>query len=109
MTNKEKAKQFLQLASAGKVDEAYAQFIAEDFIHHNQYFKGDRKSLMQGMKDAPANKTIDIKMILEDGDKVTTLSHVKMASGTSVAVVHIFRFKNDKVAELWDLGQIIAA
>ena len=31
------------------------------------------------------------------------------AKAPKIAVVHIFRFEQDRVAELWDLGQPIAA
>lgn len=110
MNRKDSASTFLTLASAGKVDEAYARFIAPEFIHHNQYFKGDRESLRTAMAEAHAtspNKLIDVKRVFEDGDFVITLSLVVRGnpSDPDVAVVHVFRFKGDKVIELWDLGQ----
>lgn len=113
MTKKELAKSFLQMAGTGDVDAAYAKFIAPEFIHHNQYFKGDRQSLLSAMKQAHAaspNKSIETKMALEDGDKVMTLSRVvRSAPGAEdIAVVHIFRFERDRVVELWDLGQMVA-
>ena len=45
-SNKEFATGFLKLAAAGKVDEAYQKYVADDFKHHNQFFKGDRLSLL---------------------------------------------------------------
>ncbi len=66
MSRKDSAAMFLKLAGTGKTEDAYARFIAPDFIHHNQYFRGDRTS--------PS---------------------------------FIFRFKGDKVVELWDLGQLL--
>lgn len=113
MSRKESAAAFLRLASSGKVEEAYAKFIAPEFIHHNQYFKGDRESLKAAMAEAHAkspNKLIDIKRVLEDGDFVVTHSLVVRGNPAEpdIAVAHIFRFEGDKVVELWDLGQLLS-
>ena len=113
MSRKESAAAFLKMAGTGKVEDAYARFIAPDFIHHNPYFKGDRASLKLAMAEAHAkspNKLIDVKRIFEDGDFVITHSLVVRGnpSDPDVAVVHIFRFDGDKVAELWDLGQLLS-
>lgn len=54
MQNKETA--------GGDVRAAYDKFIAPNFIHRNQYFKGDRKSLLEAMEHAHTaspNKSID--------------------------------------------------
>lgn len=112
MTKKDAAQNFLKLIVENKVDEAYEQFIALDFIHHNQYFKGDRATLMQAMKDANQinpTKQITTKFALEEGNHVTTISHVRQNSqDPGVIVAHIFRFEGEKVVELWDFGQAIA-
>jgi predicted SnoaL-like aldol condensation-catalyzing enzyme len=110
VTNKEIATSFLQMASSGNVRPAYEKYVASNFIHHNQYFKGDRRSLMEAMESASKshpNKSFETKFIYEDGNKVITHSLVKraVADQPDVAVVHIFRFEGDKIAELWDLGQ----
>lgn len=112
MTRKEIAQSFLRMAASGKVKEAYDQFISPHFIHHNQYFKGDRQSLLIAMEEAhqsSPNKSIEIKKTYEDGNTVITHSLVtrKDSSQMAIAVVHIFRFENDQVIELWDLGQEI--
>jgi predicted SnoaL-like aldol condensation-catalyzing enzyme len=110
MSTKENAVSFLKLAASGNVQEAYARFVASNFIHHNQYFKGDRESLMRAMEEArkaSPNKSIEVKQVFEDGNYVITHSLVTRANSEdmTIAVVHIFRFENDKVVELWDLGQ----
>lgn len=105
------ATSFLKLVAERKVQEAYDKFISPEFIHHNQYFKGDRQSLMTGMEEAGRtnpNKQLEIRKVFEDGDTVITLSHVKQKPDeVGGAVVHIFRFDNHRVVELWDLGQPI--
>lgn len=110
VSNKETAKLFLQAAASGRVNEAYAQFVAPDFIHHNQYFKGDRQSLMEAMTEAhkgSPNKNFEIRQIFEEGNTVITHSLVtrQKPQEMNIAVVHILRFENGKITELWDLGQ----
>jgi predicted SnoaL-like aldol condensation-catalyzing enzyme len=112
MSKKESAISFLKMAAFGNVREAYDKFISPDFIHHNQYFKGDRQSLMIAMEEAHQvrpNKSIEVKQVFEDGDTVITHSLVvrSLPGQQPVAVVHIFRFENNRVVELWDLGQEI--
>lgn len=109
MTHKKIAILFLELAGFGRVDEAFDKFTTVDFIHHNQYFKGDRLSLKQAMAQAhlsSPNKKVDVRHVYLDGDTVITHSHV-VKDNMEIAVVHIFRFQGGKIAELWDLGQVI--
>ena len=107
------ATSFLRMAGTGRVQEAYAQYVAPTFVHHNQYFKGDRQSLLTAMEKASKthpNRSIDIEHVYEDGDTVITHSLVTRQDpqAAKIAVVHIFRFEADRVAELWDVGQEIS-
>ena len=110
---KAKAISFLKIAGSGEVRAAYDKFIAPNFIHHNQYFEGARQSLLVAMEEAHQanpNKLIEVKHTYEEGNTVITYSLVvrKDSQLPDAAVVHIFRFENDKVAEFWDLGQAIS-
>jgi predicted SnoaL-like aldol condensation-catalyzing enzyme len=112
MSQKEIAISFLKLAASGEVKPAYEKYISPNFIHHNQYFKGDRESLLMAMNEAhkmSPNKSIDVKHAYETGDRVITHSLVTRENPTlsPIVVVHIFRFENEQVVELWDLGQEI--
>lgn len=106
---KQMARDFLILASKGKAREAFSKYVDKNFKHHNIYFKGDGESLMIAMEDNAMknpNKILEIKRALQDGDLVALHSHVRQNPGApGGAVVHIFRFENDKIAEFWDLGQ----
>ncbi len=106
------ALEFLRLAASGQVEEAFERFVGESFVHHNQYFKGDRASLLSAMKESSVtmpNKKFETKLVLEDGDKVMVYSFVQVFSADiQIAVVHIMRFKNNQIAELWDIGQQIS-
>ena len=99
---------FLNLVVSGKIDEGYDLYVAEEFRHHNPYFKGDRQSLLNAMKEnaiANPDKIFEIKRALQDGNLVAVHSHVRQNPGDpGAAVVHIFRFFEDRIVELWDVG-----
>ena len=103
MTKKEIAISFLKLAGFGEVQEAFQKFVSDNFIHHNQYFKGDRESLLIALEDAHKTEPstfLDIKHCYEDGETVITHTLVGKKD-MNIAVVHIFRFENDR---LWNFG-----
>ena len=108
---KEKAVSFLQLVASGKVREAYLSHIGPGFCHHNPFFRGDAESLMLAMEENAAknpHKIFEVKRALEEKDIVAVHSHVKQnQDDIGGAVVHIFRFQDDRIVELWDLGQSI--
>ncbi|WP_430787338.1 nuclear transport factor 2 family protein [Virgibacillus flavescens] len=110
-SNKENALSFLQLVTNGNVREAYLSHVASDFCHHNPNFPGDAKSLMLAMEeDAAGNpdKIIGIIRAIEEGDSVVVHSHVKQnTEDLGWAIVHIFRFQEDRIVELWDLVQAV--
>ena len=113
MSHKEIATEFLKLAAAGRAAEAFPRFAAPTFRHHNGYFPGDATSVMRAMyenaKQFP-DKTLEVLIGVEEGDKVATFSKVVHSPNEKgAAVVHIFRFEGDKVAELWDVGQAVPA
>jgi predicted SnoaL-like aldol condensation-catalyzing enzyme len=108
---KEKAVSFLQLVASGDVREAYQRYIGPDFRHHNPFFRGDADSLMLAMEENAAmnpHKTLEVKHVIEEGEIVAVHSHIKQKQDDlGGAVVHLFRFHNGFIAELWDVGQPI--
>jgi predicted SnoaL-like aldol condensation-catalyzing enzyme len=107
MEHKDIAISFLQNAATGKLNEAYV-LVSPGFRHHNAYFPGDTESLKAGMADAHKqfpNTKIEVQRAIADGDLVAVHSRVQHAPERApIAVVHIFRFEGDKIAELWDVG-----
>lgn len=108
-TKKEKAIEFLSLAATGEAEEAFEMYVHDDFKHHNVWYKGDAQSLMEAMDEnaeAFPSKVFEIQRVLEDGELVAVHSRVRQHPGErGAAVVHIFRFQEEKIVELWDLGQ----
>lgn len=55
------------------------------------------------------NKVLEVQHVIEDGTLVAVHSKLEMQMNdklTILAVVHICRFENGKIAEFWDIGQI---
>jgi predicted SnoaL-like aldol condensation-catalyzing enzyme len=112
MTNKESAVTFLQMAARGEIVPAYERFVAANFKHHNQYFAGDRQSLLTAMQEAAVRmpeKTFDIQHVYEAGETLITHALLKpQPEHPGIAVVHILRFEAGKIAEMWDVGQALS-
>ena len=107
------ARDFLELAASGKAREAFERHVTPGFRHHNAWFPGDGPSLMKAMDENAAqnpDKELKVHRVIEDGDQVATFSEVHHKTGDpGAAVVHIFRFEGDRIAELWDVGQEVPA
>ena len=108
-SHKDVAVEFLGMVATGQVREAYDRHVAPGFRHHNPWFRGDARSLMEGMaENAEKNpgKQLQVKMALQEGERVAILSHVRHdPDERGFALVHIFRFEGERIAELWDLAQ----
>lgn len=108
---KQSAQNFLQLVASGKVNEAYDKFIDKNFKHHNAWYKGDADSLKKGMEENAiknSGKILEIKRVVQEGDVVVVHSFIRQnPNDKGAVVVHIFRFDNEKIVELWDMGMAI--
>lgn len=101
---------FLQKVAFGHIDAAFNTYVSKDFIHHNQYFEGSRDALIQAMKEdhqSNPNTDFEVKYCYQDGDTVIAHSLVTKER-MQIAVIHIAKFDQDKIVELWDLGQVIS-
>lgn len=111
---KERAVHFLQLVTAGKIDEAYQKYVNMDGKHHNLFTPAGLPALRQGMKDNEAqfpHKQFSVKQVIGDGDRVAVYSHLKFRpEDPGMVVIHWFRFdEGGKIVEFWDCGQAIPA
>jgi len=103
------AMKFLELTAIGKVSEAFDFYIGPGFRHHNINFKGDADSLKAAMKESAAylpEKKLEIQFAIQEANRVAVYSKVTISPGEpGIALMHFFRFKEDKIVELWDLVQ----
>jgi predicted SnoaL-like aldol condensation-catalyzing enzyme len=107
--NTDAAVAFLQMAAGGKVRQAYSKYVADGFIHHNPYFEGSAAALMAGMEEnfrQFPQKSLEVKRTISEADLVAVYTHIRQFPGDlGHAVVHIFRFENGLIVEMWDVGQ----
>ena len=86
----------------------YDLYTLPNFKHHNGFYNGDRESLLEGMLHSNTvfpNKKLTIKLAVAEPPYVTLFSHVQITEDKEVAVVHIYRFEGEKIAEMWDISQ----
>lgn len=103
---------FMRRLRAGDRDGA-TRLVAPNARHHSAYFAAGMPALIdaavQAASQAP-DRTMDVKLVVSDGDYVVIHSHVLHAlRDRGASVVHIFRFQNGLIVELWDVGQPVPA
>jgi len=111
MSNTERAIAFLTQCTNGQIETAYKEYVDLNGKHHNIYTPAGMAALKQGMLDNDhqfPDKQLTIKQTIANNDTVAVYSHLTFNPGESgMAVVHILRFENDKIVEIWDCGQAI--
>jgi predicted SnoaL-like aldol condensation-catalyzing enzyme len=110
MTHKEAAVTFLQMTAAGLVEQAFERFASPQFRHHNPHFPGDAASIKAGMLENAArfpDMVFEVQRAIADGPLVAVHSRARMTpDGADIAIAHILRFEGERIAEMWDIGQV---
>ena len=105
---KQAALAFLQQGRAGN-RAALEQLVHPAARHHNPHFPAGMPALLDAMIAAATqmpNRSSTVQRVIGEGDLVAVHSHVRPHPGhAGFAVVHLFRFEGDRIAELWDVGQ----
>lgn len=108
-SHKDAAQRFLRLVTEGKIQEAYDTYAGPEFRHHNPWYPSDAASLCKGMQESHENfpeKIFTIRNVAAEGDLVMVHSSLRLQqSMPEMAVVHVFRFQDGRIAEMWDIGQ----
>ena len=108
-SNSESAVNFLKLVVVGRIDEAYEIYVSPMMRHHTPGFAGDASGLQTGMKvnhEKHPNKALSVQRVIAEIDLVAVHSHIQMdVADPGIAVVHLFRFEDDLIVELWSVGQ----
>jgi predicted SnoaL-like aldol condensation-catalyzing enzyme len=94
-----------------KNTEAINKYIGDEYIQHNPNVADGKQALLEAtrnwFKNAPKEK-IDIQHIGADGDLV--FIHLKSHMGSKTfSVIDIFRIKDNKITEHWDVMQEVPA
>jgi predicted SnoaL-like aldol condensation-catalyzing enzyme len=110
-TPKDIALAFLKTVTDGSIDEAYEKYVEMSGKHHNVYTPAGFTALKDGMQENETqmpNKKFTPKTVIADGELVAVHSHLVLkADMPDMSVVHMFRIRNGKIAEMWDCGQQI--
>ncbi|HYV93562.1 MAG TPA: nuclear transport factor 2 family protein [Chitinophagales bacterium] len=109
--NKELAKRLLELAFIKKDVNAAAELITDEYIQHNPNVPTGKAGFLEAIPHFyqmfPDLKW-ELKHIWSEGDHVIAHSHYHFVKeGNGSAVVDIFRIKDGKVDEHWDVIQDI--
>ncbi len=107
------AVEFFQMVASGEAREAVDRFLVPGCVHHNAHVAAGMEALIEAVeadaKEAP-DKQIDLKHVFSGGDLVTLHFHVVRKGGEpGFAVVHIYRFEGNRIAELWDVAEEVPA
>jgi predicted SnoaL-like aldol condensation-catalyzing enzyme len=111
LTYREIAVDFLKRCAKGDSRKAFELYTHAKLIHHNVYFNSNPETLMLAMEDSARvnpDKVFEIQRTLMDNNLVAVHSFVKQnEDDLGYAVMHIFRFENKKIVEMWDFGQAV--
>lgn len=87
------------------------EFMAEDYIQHNQQHTGGReplKALIRHIREINPLSIHDVKRILVDGDMVAVHYHAKrFPDDVGWVALDMFRLENGQIVEHWDVLQDI--
>ena len=90
--------------------EAFMKYVTEDYIQHNPGLPDGREAAIEMLepKFSSPLSTFSVKRILVDGDLAAIHLHGRMSPDhPGGAVVDIFRIKDKKIVEHWDVLQAI--
>jgi predicted SnoaL-like aldol condensation-catalyzing enzyme len=114
---KQTIREVFRLIGAGAPKDGLKYF-TQDCIQHNPYVKGGMDALFDSMAEAmkdPGGEFPDpelkVRYLIEDGDFLAAYTQLLGSksdpSKGGLRQVHLFRFRGDKVAEYWDVTQVI--
>lgn len=87
------------------------KYVSEDYKQHNPFVADGRKAFMDFFKEdfvKNSNSSAEIKRVVAEGDTVALHVHSRTNSqDKGVAIVDIFRIKDGKIVEHWDVIQEI--
>ena len=109
--NKETIKRFYEeVMIKGNVDVA-AEVMTADYIQHNPTAVSGRNGLLEHVKELntqyPERKIIFHHMIAEANFVTTHIQFILKPGEVTCAGMDLFRFEGDKLAEHWDVIQMI--
>jgi predicted SnoaL-like aldol condensation-catalyzing enzyme len=106
--NKKIVVEFYQKLFGDKDVSVIDQYLVDDYIQHNPGVADGRQALKDIAAKWLANQpksTVDFQKVAADGDLVFLHIKTKSNSGKDVSLIDIFRLKEGKIVEHWDIMQ----
>ena len=106
--NKKIVVEFYQKLFGDKDISIIDQYIVKDYIQHNPIAADGRQALKDIAAKWLANQpksVVDFQQVAADGDLVFLHIKTKTPSGKDLSLVDIFRLKDGKIVEHWDVMQ----
>ncbi|MEV4664805.1 nuclear transport factor 2 family protein [Micromonospora echinofusca] len=85
-----------------------AEVIDKDFVQHSPDAPSGREAYLEHLAEAAfAGGTCSVKHVLADGDLVAVHHHMTLPGddGAGLAVVDLWRLKDGRIVEHWDVEQ----
>ncbi|MGK5553499.1 nuclear transport factor 2 family protein [Actinomadura kijaniata] len=109
--NKQTVLAFYETAFNRKDVEAVAAFIGDPYVQHNPQIADGLAGLqarLRQLADAFPDLRVQVKRMLAEGDHVAAHVHaVRVPGQRGVAIMDMFRLKDGKLVEHWDVMQDI--
>jgi predicted SnoaL-like aldol condensation-catalyzing enzyme len=106
--NKKIVVEFYQKLFGDKDVSVIDQYIVEDYIQHNPIAPDGRQAIQdianKWLANQPKTK-VDFQKVAADGDLVFLHIKSKSFSGKYISLIEIFRLKDGKIVEHWDVMQ----
>jgi predicted SnoaL-like aldol condensation-catalyzing enzyme len=82
------------------------RYVAPGAKHHNPHFAAGMDSLLKAMDDDKREHptTLELLHVVAQGSFVVTHSRVHRAD-QDIAACHLFRLRDGKITEMWDVAQ----
>lgn len=91
--------------------DAFEKYASDDYVQHNPTLGNGREAaieLIEKFVSTPGFHA-SVMRIITEGDFVATHMHVTFGVAPDLAVMDMWRFKNGKMVEHWDVIQEVPA
>lgn len=105
MTNKELVKKAITEAFVNRDPAAIGKYWSDNYIQHNPQLPNGREALKHLFGIVGPNFKYDVGLMVEDGDFVMVHGRYTDFGPRPLVAVDIFRVKDGKLAEHWDVLQ----
>jgi len=105
MTNKELVLTAITDVFVKRDISAFDKYFVENYIQHNPIFPNGTSALKHAVPGMPSDFNYEPGVVTDNGEIVMIHGRYSNWSGKNMVAVDIFRVKNGKITEHWDVLQ----